>query len=286
MKTAPILLVQCLCAGILLSAQDADTIVLKNDGKKFTLISQIEDPKEAAAFLAILSDKNPRARFELAGTFVKIYSQSWLLPQAYDLWCRSAIDLGNYEEALDYGRFSLRLLPENPSLLILVANLEAQRNETASAINDADDALIYLKDIERPPNMSQREWNAIRPQLKSSAYFARARAEASRGLTTRNPATLVSAMNDLNRAAAWNSVDTEVFYLRAIVETRLGQKSAAGSDLAFVSEMTQPCVKKRGICFRYCGGKTRQRVHLSKHSLSPSRSGASILTCAMKANGR
>jgi predicted CXXCH cytochrome family protein len=152
----------------------------------------------------------------------------------YDLWARSAIDLGKYEAALDYGRFSLRLLPENPSLLILIANIEAQQNQFQRAMDNAGDALEYLSEIERPPNMSQTEWTAIRPQLKSSAYFARARAEASRGLSARIPAALQNALNDLNSAAAWNAGDTEVFYLRAIVEVQLGQKSAAASDLAFV----------------------------------------------------
>src|SRR5665213_1708932 len=137
MKSAPILLVHFLCAGILLPGQDADTIVLKNDSQKFTLVSQIADPKEASAFLSILRDNNPAMRFDLAGKFVKMYAKSWLLPQAYDLWARSAIDLGKYEEALADGRFSLRLLPENPSLLILMANMEAQRNQLDRAMNDA-----------------------------------------------------------------------------------------------------------------------------------------------------
>ena len=69
MKIAPVLLIQLLCAGMLLPGQDADTIVLKNDGQKFTLVSQIEDPKEAAAFLSILGDNSPTMRFELAGNF-------------------------------------------------------------------------------------------------------------------------------------------------------------------------------------------------------------------------
>jgi len=69
----------------------------------------------------------------------------------------------------------------------------------------------------------------LKPQLKASAYFAKARVETLRG----DSDELRSALADLNRAAAWNADDAEVFYLRAIVELRLEQKNSAAVDLAF-----------------------------------------------------
>jgi len=210
----------------LLPGQDADTIVLKNDDRKFSILSQIEDPREAAAFGAIVNATEPALRYERANGFLKMYPRSWLLPQAYDVAARSAIDLEKYDEALTAGRFSLRLLPENPSLLVLLANIEAQKGLLDKAIADAGDALEYLKQMERPPNMNQKEWNELAPQLKASAYFARARAEAS--------GDAGHALDDLNQAAAWSERDPEVFYLRAIVELRLQKKTEAAADLSFV----------------------------------------------------
>ena len=239
----PVSLLVVLFCG-LMQAQDADTIVLKNDSQKFTIISQIEDPAEAAAFLSIVSAKDAAARYECAAEFVKKYPQSWLLAQAYDLSARSAIDLDKYDQALADGLFSLRLLPENPSLLILVANMEARKNQLLQAKNHASQALEYLNFIERTPNMSQTEWNAVRPGLKSSAYFARGRAEASQALAAGAPEMLKDALNDLNSAAAWNPEDSEVFYLRAIVEIKLDQKTAAASDLAFVYGNGSPLRQK------------------------------------------
>lgn len=225
-----------LCYAGLIVAQDADTIVLKNDDRKFTLLSQIEDPAEAAAFLTLTQTADPAQRFDLIAKFLKTYPVSWLLPQVYDMAARSAIDLSRYPEALEAGRFSLRLLPENPSLLVLLANVEAQQKVLDRAMEDAGDALEYLEEIGRPPNLSEREWNALKPQLKSSAYFARARAEAARALarTPHDHSELSRTLNDLNEAAAWNDGDAEVFYLRAIVELQLNRKSEAASDLAFV----------------------------------------------------
>jgi len=216
---------------LLLRGQDADTIVLKNDHQKYTILSQIADPAEAAAFLAVLRAGNAAERNRMASDFVKTYPRSWLLPQAYDALARTEIDLDKYDDALRDGRFSLRLAQENPSLLILMANIEAQRNDLDQSAEHAALALEYLDEIERPGNMSQAEWDSLRPELKSSAYFARARVATARGMPQ-------NALNDLNRAAAWNPNDAEVFYLRAIVEVRLNEKDAAASDLAFVSKGT------------------------------------------------
>ena len=216
--------ISCLLVCVL-QAQDADTIVLKNDAQKFALVSQIEDREEASAFSTILGTTSPQGRYVRATGFLKRYPQSWLLPQAHDALARSAIDLEKYDEALEAGRFSLRLLPENPSLLILLANVEARKELFDKAVADASLALEYLEETERLPNMSQKEWNSLKPQLKASAYFARARAEASKPNTS---------LDDLNRAAAWNPEDTEIFYLRAIVELRLQKKEDAAADLVFV----------------------------------------------------
>jgi tetratricopeptide (TPR) repeat protein len=229
MRTAAIFCLMTMLAAAL-RGQDADTMILRNDDQKFTILSQIEDPAEAAAFLTIVKTTEPARRYERAQSFLKTYPRSWLLAQAYDAAARSAIDLSQYNEALAAGRASLRLLPENPSLLILLANVEAQKGLAAMAMADASDALEYLDEIERPPNMSQKEWNAIKPQLKASAYFARARGEASKLGTD----DAQNALKDLNKAAAWNNNDAETFYLRAIVELRLNKKDEGAADLAFV----------------------------------------------------
>jgi predicted CXXCH cytochrome family protein len=216
-----------LCLSRVLAAQDADTILLKNDTQKFTILSQIQDQAEAESFSAILRASDSAARNQLAAAFVKKYSQSWLLPQAYDVLARTGVDLDKYDQALADGRFSLRLVPENPSLLIIVANLEARKNDLEQAAEHATLALQYLDQIQRPGNMKQSEWNALRPEMKASAYFARARVAVSRDMPQ-------NALNDLNRAAAWNQNDAEIFYLRGIVQIRLNARQAAAADLAFV----------------------------------------------------
>lgn len=230
----------------LLPGQDADTILLKSDARKFALVSQIENPKEAGSFLHLLQTSEPASRCNLAHRFLAEYPQSWLLAQVYDIAARCAIDLGQYQQALDDGRFSLRLMPENPLLLVMLANVESQQEFFPRAIEESSDALEYLDATERPPNMTETEWTALRPRAKASAYFARARAQAGRALaaTPHNSQQLSLALQDLNRSAAWNPEDPEVFYLRGIVELQLNTSQEAASDLAFVSQTSNPMQEK------------------------------------------
>ncbi len=189
-----------------------------------TLVSQVADPVEQRAFLDLYASKDPAQKHTLAQAFINRYPQSWLLAQACDAAARASIDLGNYQAALGEAHLSLRILRENPSLLVLVANVEAKTRQYDGAITDARDALEYLDQFVRPGSLTQRDWD----QLKSSAYFALGRSFAATGRAR-------EAEQALDQAAAWNNDDAEVFYLRAMVETALHEPAKAAADLAFVA---------------------------------------------------
>ncbi|HEY3940421.1 MAG TPA: cytochrome c3 family protein [Bryobacteraceae bacterium] len=200
-------------------AQDSDTILLKNSGQTYTIVSQVKDPHEQEAFLDLYREEVPAERLRLAESFMKLYPQSWLLSQVYDAAARASIDLGQYALALDEARFSLRLMPENPTLLVLVANVEAQTKRFAAAQSSAREAIEYLDQF-----VNEANWD----ELRASAYFALGRTYAATN-------QLPEALQALNRASAWNRNDAEIFYLRALVELGLHQGMKAASDLTFVA---------------------------------------------------
>jgi tetratricopeptide (TPR) repeat protein len=218
-------------------AQDADTAIFESH-TKFTLLSQIENPNERNAFSAAYNAKTPAARHSLAESFIQLYPQSWLLAQAYDIAARSSVDLDQYDRALSEARFSLRLLPENPTLLVLVANMEAQKQLFVRAERDAQDALEYLDEFSSPGNRSGSQWSKGLPELKASAYFALGRAYTVKGLANDVPQanSLKQAMHALDCASAWNPEDTEISYLRGIVSVKLGEWPKAVSDLVFAAQ--------------------------------------------------
>jgi len=231
-----------LCPGEPTRAQQSDTATFKNDNRGFTILSEIEDSRERDAFTAAYRATDPAKRHALAQTFINSYPQSWLLAQAYDLAARSSLDLGEYQRALTEGRFSLRLMPENSVLLILIANVEAQQGQFEPARSDAYDALDYLDRFLRPADIPEAQWRSIQPQLKASAYFAIGRSFAAEALKQASPdrQLLTQSLDALNHSLAWNSKDSEAFYLRALVELKLGDPSRAESDFVYVVRTSSP----------------------------------------------
>ncbi|HZP01168.1 MAG TPA: hypothetical protein VFD30_12820, partial [Terriglobia bacterium] len=107
-----------------LFAQDRDVVIAEGDQKSFTVVDQINSPAERKAFIDLFRKKDPAERAKAAETFLSAYPTSWLLPEVYEIIAKAKIDAGEYEVALKYGRQSLRLLPENPLLLVPLANVE------------------------------------------------------------------------------------------------------------------------------------------------------------------
>ena len=223
-------------------AQESDTAVFKDDRQSFTILSDIADRGERDAFLTAYETADATKRHAAAQAFIEKYPQSWLLAQVYDVAARSSIDLGDYGRALEEARFSLRLMPENATLLVLTANLEARVGAPDQARAHARDALEFLDQFAHPGNLSEEQWRNMKPSLKASAYFAIGRSftvQAARQPTPDHD-VLAQALDALNRAAAWNPDDAEILYLRGLVQVQLGNRQAATSDLAYVARGSNP----------------------------------------------
>jgi predicted CXXCH cytochrome family protein len=223
-----------LCLGHL-CGQELDTALRSQGEGRFTVMDEIENPRERADFLALYKAQDPAQKHGLATQFIADYPKSWLLAQAYEAAAKSSIDLGEFDRAMREGRLSLRLLPENPSLLVPLANLEAQRKQGNVAEQYARDALDYLEVFGAPAGIKPAAWSAVRAQLSASAYFALGRVYAARGLTMKEPRRselLHQACEALTSATAWNAKDAEIFYLRGMVHEASGTARDAAVDYA------------------------------------------------------
>lgn len=241
------ILLAVLGAGWPMNAQDSDTVVLKDAHQSFTILSRINDAEERDAFIQAYKERNSAKRHNFAESFIRTYPQSWLLSEAYDIAARASIDLGDYRSALQEGRFSLRLSPENATLLVVMANIEAQNKLYDEAETSARDALEYLDEFARPGNLTDAQWSRLKAKLKASAYFVRGRGYAMRGFAQKQASRislLTQSEEFLDRAAAWNRDDPEIFYLRGLVELQLRQPTNAAADLMFVARKSHPLREK------------------------------------------
>jgi predicted CXXCH cytochrome family protein len=223
-----------LASGIaaLSSAQGLDTVLLRENAgtQRFSIIDQIPDPKERHDFLKLYGAREPQRRRNLAESFIATHPQSWVLAQAYEIAAKACIDLNDDAPALQFSRESLRLLPENPLLLVPLAGVQVQLGKFADAEAGARDALEYLDQFDRPAAISTSQWPAIQAELKASSYFTLGRVAIAEGLKAAEPEKeqrMHQAEEHLLRARALRTDDPEIAYVLGLTELSLAKPNDA-----------------------------------------------------------
>jgi len=136
-----------ICPLVLLAGQDIDANITTQNRRPSTIADQISDPAERTAFLALFQETQPKRMLERVKVFLSRFSQSAFLFQAYEMAARASFALEDYDAGLNYAKQSLTLLPENPLLLVSVADVEAQKHLNDAAISDARDAIEYFDQV-------------------------------------------------------------------------------------------------------------------------------------------
>jgi tetratricopeptide (TPR) repeat protein len=211
-------------------AQEIDTVLLDRDRRSFTILDQIEDPAERRAFQELFRKKDPAEKRKLAEAFLDRHPDSWLLAQVYEIASKASIDLDDLDGAVRYGKLSLRLLPENPLLLVPLANAQVQLGNLAEGSQNALDALEYLDQFARPAAVKPEEWPLVADQLKASAWFAIGRAALTDGLASageKRRQLLLHAEAALLRSRGFSLRDAETHYLLGLTCLSLGKRREA-----------------------------------------------------------
>ncbi|MDE3166235.1 MAG: hypothetical protein KGN36_10540 [Acidobacteriota bacterium] len=152
-----------------LAAQQIDTSNFSSGRTGASMADRAESPAERRDFLAIAGAAGPAEMRRLADAFVAQYPRSWLLAAAWQMSAGASLDLKDYPRALAAGRSSLRLLPENPLLLVAVAGIEAAADDKRQSLRDAEDALLYLSVSAAPAAFGAKQWEESRTYLQAVA---------------------------------------------------------------------------------------------------------------------
>jgi tetratricopeptide (TPR) repeat protein len=136
-----------------------------------SLLDQIEDPAERRTFEAMYRKLPPAGRREAAEGFLRRFPQSWFLAQAWEILAKACIEQEDYRCALDAGRASLRLLPENPLLLVPLADVQATTGDNAGAIQNARNALELLDRFNGPRQFPAKAWSEQETALRASSNY-------------------------------------------------------------------------------------------------------------------
>ncbi len=209
----PVLLVFLLTLG-LTSAQE---IVAPSARRApATIFDEIADAAERRAFREVWEASAPRLQRDLAARFIERFPRSVVLREAYELAARANVASGDLAAGLDWSQRSLRLLPENPSLLVMVADTAIRQRQFDLAETSARDALRYLEHADRPPSVDTTQWTAVVGGLRSTAQVVLGRVAATNERYADAEAALVAAL-------ALTPDDTEATSLLRVVREARGR---------------------------------------------------------------
>jgi predicted CXXCH cytochrome family protein len=214
-----------------------------------TLLDEIDDPGERKAYLALFKKQNAQARRTTAIDFLGKYPQSWFLSQAYEIAAKASMDLGDNNSAIQFGRESLKLLPENPLLLVPLADVETQEGNSAGATQDARMALNCLDRFLRPAVFSEKEWTALERQLRATSYYILGKAAAGQGLDAKGPdrdSKLQEAEDFASKSFHMNPSDSAAVYLLGLIRLARGNPKGAAIAFAITYQQDGPLKEKAG----------------------------------------
>ena len=226
-----------------LPAQNTDSLILENS-RPLTVIDQISNRAERDALLKIYHARTPRERVETSEAFLAQFPQSWLLAEVYEIAAKAYIDLGDLDQALHYGRDSLRILPESPLLLVPLANVQVNLGRTAEAEQSAQEAVEYLERFGRPSTISEKTWPEVQGELKASCFFVLGRVRTLQALDLppgkEQSRKLTESIAVLAQAKSLNPNDAEIEYLTGLDCLASGNKSEAAKWIAAASRRDGP----------------------------------------------
>jgi predicted CXXCH cytochrome family protein len=226
------------CVYLASVAQELDSNVTSESRGSGKITDQISDKTEDSAFLNLDHEVSAKRKLEAAQAFIQKFPQSAFLAQALEIEARSSFDEGDYEGGLEQARRSLALLPENPLLLVAVADVEARQSKDEAAIASAREALEYFERFARPRSVAENEWPGLKLRQQASAHFVIGRAELHKGLLEASPelrrAFLAESIASLAQAHSLNPADDETTYLLGVAQLNSGESTQAAGHFAAV----------------------------------------------------
>jgi predicted CXXCH cytochrome family protein len=176
-KLTPLCLLPLLVAST--AAQQVDTATAPV--RTLSIFNEIQNPQERSLFKEFWETEDPKQGRQRALAFVERYPRSVLLREAYEVAARTSVVLGDADGALEWGKRALRLLPENPFLLTLMADMASRHGQYRLAETSGRQALRYLEGALAPVTIPPDDWPKVRDGLRNTANFAIGRVAMEEG---------------------------------------------------------------------------------------------------------
>jgi hypothetical protein len=225
-------------AHLRVAAQEIDSVPTSASRTPAIIADEITNPAERSAFIAISKTGDPPKLLALARSFLEKYPQSAFLAPVAETAARSSFDLNNFKSGLEYAHLSLSLLPENPMLLVAVADVQAALQQNEAAIASSRDALEYLDRFDRPAAIPKGDWPDMKRRQQGTAWFVIGRALVNEGLQepagAHRKSLFEQAASTLHRAQTLKPEDMEINYLLGVAYLSADNPSQAARSFVTV----------------------------------------------------
>ena len=124
-------------------------------------------------------------------------------------------------------------MPENPFLLVMIADIAAKQRDFDLAATSARDALRYLEHAEAPSQLSRQQWPQIRDRLRATALFVQGRVAAHREQYKEAEQSLLASLT-------LNPDDMEALYTIGVVRMAVRADEGAARAFARVAKTDGP----------------------------------------------
>ncbi len=171
-----------------------DTANGRNSVRTVSIFDEIQDSQERGLFKELWDTADPQQGRQRAISFATRYPRSVVLRETYEQAARASAMMGDDKEALEWGKRALRLLPENPLLLTMIADLAARHGQHELAETSGRQALRYLERALSPSAISPAAWPQVRDGLRNLADFALGRTAEEEGHYTDAERWLLDAL--------------------------------------------------------------------------------------------
>ncbi len=215
--------------------------------RQVTLLDEIDNPGERKALAALYEKQDASSRLKTAEEFLERYPESAFVSQAFEIAAKASIDLGDYKSAIRFGRESLHLLPENPLLLVPLADVEVKQGDTARAIEDAKLALECLDRFIGPAIYSEREWKSLARQLRATCNYVLGKAvtvQAVNTVGTERQRKLQVAEEFTEKSLDLNPSEATTAYLLGLIRLARGNAQGAAGAFAIACQQEGPLKAK------------------------------------------
>jgi len=189
--------------------------IIEADPRAPFSLRRIESVKERSAAQLLLHQSRPGRRLELAERFLKDHQDSWFVGEALEIAAKASLQNGQYRKAVAYAQKSLRLLPENPSLLIAVAWAHLCLEEWHQAGTAGAEAVVHLREqTVPPPGWRGDQWRNWQDRHLFLARLAHARAGVQQlAEPPADAARLEAAVNSMHELLQADPVASVHLYL-------------------------------------------------------------------------